>query len=48
MVNPERVGNYETLAPEEKRALDKQINIMIGEKYDFINYNGLRKASFKE
>ena len=48
MVNPDKTPNYELLAPDQKRALDKQINIMIGEKYDFINYNGLRKTTFKE
>ena len=44
----DKTPNYELLAPDQKRALDKQINIMIGEKYDFINYNGLRKTTFKE
>ena len=46
--NSERDSNYDTLSPEDKRSLDKQINEMIAAKYEFINYNGLHKKKYLE
>ena len=45
IVNNDQESNYDTLSPEEKRSLDKQINEMIANKYEFINYNGLHKKN---
>ena len=44
MVNVGKESNYETLSSEEKNSLDKQLNEMIRNKYQFINYNGLRTS----
>jgi len=35
------------LTTEEQKEIDKQIDIMIRNKYKFINYNGLRKERFE-
>ena len=48
IVNNDQESNYDTLSPEEKRSLDKQINEMIANKYEFINYNGLHKKRYLE
>lgn len=42
MVNVKKESNYVELTSEEKVSLDKQLNEMIRNKYQFINYNGLR------
>ena len=42
LINVTKKPNYEALSSLEKTALDKQINIMIRNKYKFINYNGMR------
>ena len=42
MVNVKKEPNFVTLTSEEKVSLDKQLNEMIRNKYQFINYNGLR------
>ena len=42
MVNVKREPNFESLSSQEKNSLDKQLNEMIRNKYQFINYNGLR------
>jgi hypothetical protein len=44
MVNVKREPNYESLSSEEKNSLNAQLNEMIRNKYQFINYNGLRTA----
>ena len=46
LVNPKKPSNYQTLSTQEKMSLDKQINEMIGQKYDFINYNGINKRQY--
>ena len=33
---------------EEKKSLDEQLNVMIGIKYQFMNYNGLRTSHLKD
>ena len=37
--------NFESLSTKNKKDVDIQINMMISQKYKFINYNGLRKAA---
>ena len=44
MVNVQKEPNFESLSSEEKNSLDKQLNEMIRNKYQFINYNGLRTS----
>ena len=36
--------NYDSLSTYERESLDEQLNEMIGKKYNFINYNGLRSS----
>lgn len=36
--------NYESLTTQEKISLNNQIDKMIEVKYEFLNYNGLRKS----
>ncbi len=42
MVDIRKPSNFEILSTEDKENLDKQLNEMIRNKYQFINYNGLR------
>jgi SNF2 family DNA or RNA helicase len=44
MVNVQKESNYESLSTQDKNNLDKQLNEMIRNKYQFINYNGMRTA----
>lgn len=49
LVNVKKPSNYETeLTPGERVTVDKQINEMIREKYEFVNYNGLRSEYLKK
>ena len=49
LVNVKKPSNYETeLTPGERVMVDKQINEMIREKYEFVNYNGLRSEYIKK
>jgi hypothetical protein len=43
MVDVTKNSNYDTLSPIQKQDLDKQLNEMIHNKYQFINYNGIQK-----
>ena len=43
-VNIAKEPNYETLTTQEKFMLNEQLDEMIRSKYQFINYNGLRKS----
>ena len=45
LININKPPNFESLSTNEKKAVDTQINLMIQQKYKFINYNGLRKAA---
>jgi len=47
MVNVTKESNFETLSTDEKESLNDQLNVMIRNKYKFINYNGLRKSHIK-
>ena len=42
LVNINKAPNYETLTSSDKSHLEKQLNEMIRNKYQFISYNGLR------
>ena len=48
LVNVKKESNYDSLSPEDKHSLDLQINEMIRNKYQFINYNGLRDSHLKQ
>lgn len=48
VVDHEKDENYSTLSPADKLSLDKQINKMITNKYEFINYNGIRNKQYDE
>lgn len=43
-VNVKKESNYNNLTTEQQTNLNNQINIMINNKYEFINYNGLRES----
>ena len=44
LVNVKKPANYTSLTAPQQRQLDEQLNTMIENKYQFINYNGLRKS----
>jgi len=44
LVNVKKQANYTSLTGPQQRQLDEQLNAMIETKYQFINYNGLRKS----
>ncbi len=48
LVNIKKKSNYTELNSIEKKVLDEQLDKMIQSKYQFINYNGLRKERFAE
>tara|TARA_Y100000816_G_scaffold280859_1_gene254731 strand:- start:12330 stop:15782 length:3453 start_codon:yes stop_codon:yes gene_type:complete len=51
LVNVKKASNYEKLPRDDQVDLETQLDEMIGYKYQFINYNGLRAdnlQSFKE
>ncbi len=43
LVNVSKPSNYDTLDNNQKKSLNEQINKMIEQKYQFINYNGLNR-----
>jgi len=45
ITKPSNIGD---LTEEDFKSLNKQLDLMISKKYQFIRYNGLRKAKFKE
>ena len=47
LVNVNKAPNFDGLTREEQIAIDKQLDEMIGYKYQFINYNGLRQTNLK-
>jgi hypothetical protein len=40
-------SNISRLSPDELKSLNIQLDVMIKNKYEFINYNGLRKEHFR-
>ena len=43
---PEEENNYDELDGREKESLDEQIELMVKEKYNFINFNGIRSEKW--
>lgn len=41
-------SNYDSLTDAEKKQLDEQLDIMIHNKYSFINYNGITETQFNK
>ena len=48
LTNVTKPNNYSELSTPDKKSLNDQLDEMIRQKYRFINYNGLRRNSFKE
>ena len=48
LVNVKKPSNFESLRNDEKIQLNMQIDEMISAKYQFINYNGLRKSNIRD
>ena len=48
LVNVTKPTNYIELTASDKKSLDDQLDVMIQNKYTFINYNGLRRDTFKQ
>jgi len=46
LVNVSKPSNYATLSTSDKSSLNNQLDLMIQNKYTFINYNGLRRDNF--
>jgi len=44
VINTKKSSNFDDLSSDEKTSLNKQINEMIRQKYQFIAYNGLRNT----
>lgn len=47
-INFKKRSNYDELSDNNKRVLEEQLNEMIKQKYQFINYNGLREKRLEE
>lgn len=47
-INVKKRSNYDELSDTNKRILEEQLNEMIKQKYQFINYNGLREKRLEE
>jgi hypothetical protein len=47
-VNIKKPSNYDKLSDRDKKSLEEQLNEMIKQKYQFINYNGLRMKRLEE
>jgi hypothetical protein len=43
---PDEESNYDELDGREKESLDEQIEMMVKEKYNFINFNGIRSEKW--
>ena len=48
LVNVKKPSNFDTLTTEQKIQLNMQLDEMISAKYQFINYNGLRKSNLRD
>jgi hypothetical protein len=48
LTNVTKQTNYKDLSASDKKSLNEQLDIMIGNKYSFINFNGIRRDKFKE
>lgn len=47
-VNVQKRANYDELSDGQRKVLEGQLNEMIQQKYQFINYNGLREQRLRE
>ncbi len=47
-INVKKRSNYDELSDSNRRVLEEQLNEMIKQKYQFINYNGLREKRLEE
>ena len=47
-INIKKSSNYDNLSDTNKLVLEEQLNEMIKQKYQFINYNGLREKRLEE
>jgi len=47
-INVKKRSNYNELSDTSKQVLEEQLNEMIKQKYQFINYNGLREKRLEE
>jgi hypothetical protein len=47
-INIKKRSNYDELSDTAKQVLEEQLNEMIKQKYQFINYNGLREKRLEE
>lgn len=47
-INIKKKSNYDDLSDTNKQVLEEQLNEMIRQKYQFINYNGLREKRLDE
>ena len=47
-INANKEPNYDSLSDTDRKTLDAQLDVMIHEKYTFINYNGLRSKRLGE
>ena len=47
-INATKQSNYDSLSDTDRKTLDAQLDVMINEKYTFINYNGLRSKRLGE
>jgi hypothetical protein len=47
-INVKKRSNYDDLSDTNKQVLEEQLNEMIRQKYQFINYNGLREKRLEE
>jgi hypothetical protein len=47
-INAKKRSNYDELSDTNKQVLEEQLNEMIKQKYQFINYNGLREKRLEE
>jgi SNF2 family DNA or RNA helicase len=43
LVNASKASNFERLSNNQQKSVNAQINLMIAQKYQFINYNGLNR-----
>ena len=47
-INANKQSNYDSLSDIDRKTLDAQLDVMINEKYTFVNYNGLRSKRLGE
>ena len=47
-INIKKKSNYDDLSDTNKQVLEGQLNEMIRQKYEFINYNGLREKKLEQ